>query len=336
MSRFLPVPATLAVFLGLSLPAARAQPADVAVVLTPHKTYQETAGLIERALAAAGHRPVLVTLPAGDSEEEGSTETQAATQRSPDQADPQARQALESLSAGKVHVAITLGSAASQLVLESVNSIPVIACMLTNALDDPLTAADHPHAQRLVALSAGVHPAEQVKLIRLIQPSARNIGLPFSDRSRRTAEAVQAEANRSGLRLTLIRTDRDAFPQAMEELVSRGCDGVLMIPDAQVYNLASVKRVLLWGIRQKKPVYAFSENLVKAGALTAVYSTPADIARQVAALVDRVRTEPDFLKSGLQYPDRARRAVNVRTAEVIGLSVPKAVMDRMDGRYGGE
>ncbi len=336
MLRSLPVSATLAVFLGLSHPAARAEPVDVAVVFTPHKTYQETAGLIQRELASAGHRPLLVTLPAGGGEDDGGSETQAATQPGPGNADPRIREALSPLATGKFRVAIALGSAAAQLVLDAVEGVPVIACMLTNALDDPLCAVDHRHARRLVVVTPGIPPPEQISWIRLIQPSARNIGLPCSDRSRRTAEALEAEAARVGLRVTVIRTSRDAFPQVMDELVSQGCDGVLMIPDAQVYNLASVKRLLLWGVRQKKPVYAFSENLVKAGALTALYSTPADVGRQVARMVDRVRGKSDLSKLGLQSPDRIHRAVNVRTAEVIGLSIPQAVMEKVEVRHGLE
>jgi len=48
-------------------------------------------------------------------------------------------------------------------------------------------------------------------------------------------------------------------------------DSVLMVPDVQVFNAASVKRLLLWGVRQKTPVWGFSENVIKAGALAGQY-----------------------------------------------------------------
>ena len=87
----------------------------------------------------------------------------------------------------------------------------------------------------------------------------------YSPRSRRTAEALKSKAQTAGIEAVLIKADRKNFRRPCTNLNQQDCEGELMLPDFSVYNSINVRELLLWGIRQKRPVWAFSENIVKAG-----------------------------------------------------------------------
>ena len=149
----------------------------------------------------------------------------------------------------------------------------------------------------------------------------------YSGRSARTVEAITLAARQYGLEVLPVQASKDEFPGAIDALNSAACDSVLMIPDAHVYNSPNVQRLLLWGVRQKKPVWAFSESIVKAGALAGQYSSSEVIGRQTADLVETVIDGKRPSDIGMQYPRRIGRAVNTYTARTIGLKLS----DRMIG-----
>ena len=62
-------------------------------------------------------------------------------------------------------------------------------------------------------------------------------------------------------------------------------DLFIPLPDSRLINLATARWVLQLGYRHKTPVIAFSGTYVDAGALAAVYSSPDDVVKQAAELL---------------------------------------------------
>ena len=99
---------------------------------------------------------------------------------------------------------------------------------------------------------------------------------------------------------------------------------MLAVADPAVFNSATVSNVLLASYRAKLGVYGFSPSYVKAGALVAVYSTPAQIGVHTA---DTVRA---LLRGSavpaLQYPADFTVSVNEHVARSLGLSLNETVL----------
>src|SRR5204863_6083664 len=117
---------------------------------------------------------------------------------------------------------------------------------------------------------------------------ARRAALPPSHRTRLSAEALADAAKQRGLRVTSVSSQGDKFAETIDAIKRGKHDGVLMIPDSQIYNAASVQSVLLCGAREKLPVWGFSDKIVKAGALAGIYAAAADVGRDAATIVDEV------------------------------------------------
>lgn len=112
-------------------------------------------------------------------------------------------------------------------------------------------------------------------------------------------------------------------------------DVILSIPDPTVYHAGSLQNILLTTYRARVPLVAFSPAYVKAGAILAVYSTPAQVARQAAAMVR------NWLASGslppVQMPAEFAVVANPKVAASLGIGLDDAneiAEDLRQGRVG--
>jgi putative ABC transport system substrate-binding protein len=267
------------------------------VVFEPREPYRLAVDAAVTSLRAAGHECDLIELPLGD---------EAALQV-----------ALKQLADAKPTVLLAAGPTAASRALETCADVPVVFCMVPNALDAAFLASDSAARRRVAGVSSDIDPTEQVEWIIRTYPRAKKVGVLHSARTAKTAASLGEAGQKRGLDVRTIPANRDEFPQAIDALDRQGCDSVLMIPDAQVFNSANVERLLLWGLRQKKPLWTFSENVVKAGAFSGLYCDSAAVGRQAAGVVEEVVRGKAPTAIGLRYPQTVRRAVNVHTAEMI-------------------
>ena len=103
---------------------------------------------------------------------------------------------------------------------------------------------------------------------------------------------------------------------------------LLALADPQIYNSSSIQNILLASFRAQVPMLAFSPAYVRAGALLAVYSSPAQIGQQ-AGVIARGALQCRAL--GLpQYPQDFQVSVNEHVARSLGLSLePQALTERL-------
>ena len=325
LPRFVPsqVPSTCAIALGVwsaiagPVHAEGPQSARVAIVFGHQHTYRQAAQALQRSLEAAGLECVAAELPkSGESD---------------------ARDRLADLLATpKPTVIASAGAPATVFALQAFSDVPVVFFMVPNMVDAAFIGEDNPHRSRLAGVAADVSPDDRMEWIKRLHPACRNIAVLHSFRTKRTAEALSAAARRRGMTVKSLEADRQRFPDAIKALNNSGCDGVLMIPDAKVYNAPNVRRLLLWGIRQKKPVWAFSKSVVKAGALAGQYSDAESVGRQAAGLIQEVLAGADAASIGPRYPRRVLRAVNERTADMIRVRLPSGAVGADTARYGDQ
>lgn len=112
-------------------------------------------------------------------------------------------------------------------------------------------------------------------------------------------------------------------------------DALLMLPRHSIYNRDTLKGVLLTSYRNRKPVISYSPAHVKSGALASIYSSPADIGRHLAALVNQTLQNPAHRGPAFQFARFYSISVNQRVARALGIVVPgerdlRAELDRLE------
>jgi len=332
----------LAVVISPSPPMALgAEPARITIVTAPQEIYRNTINSVETASKEKKWSYVVVELPATsetrqpeDSAASDKPSRSSAPASQPASANVSLQQTRDRLVESRPAVIVAVGTEATTLALESVPKAPVVFCMVPNTLDAYFLSDDNRHKPRLAGVSTDISPGEQIAWAVQLDEDAKNIGVLFSSRTRRTVEALRKAGQDRGITVTLIETGKNDFVKAVGLLDSNRCDGVIMVPDADVYNTTTAQRLLLWGIRARKPVWAFSSKIVKAGAFAGWQADDEAIGRQVVDLADKIATGARPASVGLVYPNKIVYSINHRSTEMIGISVPDDVLAKITEQFG--
>ena len=164
--------------------------------------------------------------------------------------------------------------------------------------------------------------ARQVRLIAAILPDKRRIGVLFD--SFPQDELVQLRQQVSKYGLTLHESKIGPALPLHEALqgVLQDSEVLLALPDSSVYNSSTLRNILLATYRSGIPLIGLSPAYVKAGALCAVFSTPAQIAAQAAMAIQQF-WEISALPVA-QYPQIFEVMVNEQVGRSLGLSIKSA------------
>lgn len=302
----------------------------VAVLSSGSKTYLEVAAEIEKQLANAGHAVTQIQF-----KKEGD-KSKSAKSNSPNASRIlSSKEAADKLASSDPKIVVSVGLTATAAALPAGPSKKIVFCMVANAADLPFFAsAISSDASHILGVDANISPEENIEWIGKFEPKRKRLGILCSDRSKKTAQRLVEAARKDGVKAFTINARSDDFGKAIEQLSSKRCDGLVMIPDSRVYTVPSIRRVLLWSLRQNKPVWTFSAGIVKAGALSGKYSDAKHTAKVVVQLVSELesggRPAP-----GLQHAPGINAAINERTAGKLEITLDRESLSKVTDRYGG-
>lgn len=160
-------------------------------------------------------------------------------------------------------------------------------------------------------------------LIKLLMPKAEQLGTSVGPDSKALLPTIIELSKTYDLTLHHTELTEDTNPVAQLSPVVEQSDVFLANPDRASLNRVTAKWLLYLSIRQRIPVIAFSKAYVNAGALAAVYSSPADIGRDTGEMVAA------WLRQGGQqpltterYPNYCKVRSNPNVARALGIQVP--------------
>jgi ABC-type uncharacterized transport system substrate-binding protein len=160
-------------------------------------------------------------------------------------------------------------------------------------------------------------------LVEAVFPQVRRVGLVLSAENGEVAKAFQQETERRRLSLKLERVaSAEELAPALRSVLPE-VDVLLLVPDAVAFHAGNARNVLLTTYRYRVPVVGFSQGLSKAGAVAAVYSSPAQIGRQGARMAMRWKPESGELPPA-QHAEEFSISFNPYVARSLGIVLPAA------------
>ncbi|MBE0472670.1 ABC transporter substrate binding protein, partial [Rhodoferax sp.] len=223
------------------------------------------------------------------------------------------------LAAPKVWVA--LGVQASMALGKSGSKAPVLSALVPrSAFERVLLDTGRKLSPQFNAVYLDQPLNRQMALIRLALPKARRVGALLGPDSWSRGAALLAAASANGLELVAARVDDDSALFSALQSVIEVSDVLLAQADPLVFNSNSIQNILLTTIRANVPLIAFSPAYVRAGALLALYSTPAQAGSQAAHWVLEVLASRKLPAKALE-PDDFEISVNDQVASVLALSL---------------
>lgn len=205
--------------------------------------------------------------------------------------------------------------------------VPVLATLLPRAAYDVQVTRHAPGIAGQRALSAAVldQPlARQLALLQRALPDRPRVGVLAGPQTRPLLPALERAATARGFRLVVapVHAPEDLYPAL--RAVLEDADVILALSDPTVYHSATLQNILLATYRARVPLVAFSPAYVKAGAVLAVYSTPAQVARRAAEMVKSWQAG-----RGLPPPQMPREfavAANAKVAASLGVVLDDAAL----------
>ncbi len=129
-------------------------------------------------------------------------------------------------------------------------------------------------------------------------------------------------------RLQKIQVTGELIPDASEiipalEHLLGASDMLLVLPDALLYNKNDIQGVLLTSYRYHVPLIGYSQALVRAGAIVALYSKPQQIGYHAAEVAIRNLDTGEL--PAPQYPKYFTVSINQQVARSLNISMPDEI-----------
>ncbi len=221
---------------------------------------------------------------------------------------------------------IAVGTLATQEALRNPDPNIALLCVLVpRASFEAMLAASRggerrpADTRRISALFLDQPPGRQIELIRQALPGLTRVGMILGPNSASELDRFSAAAETRGLKLAVEQITRETalFPALQRVLADS--DVLLALPDPQLINAETARNLLLTSFRTRTPVIGYSAAYVRAGALAAVYSTPAQIGAQTGEIAR------SFLGAGVlpapQFPRQYSVTVNAKVARSLGVAL---------------
>ena len=276
-------------------PAPRPQPPpaprDVVVLFQEGSDgYREVAAQIVDQLPAARYRAALVPLHVPDS---------------PD--------LLAPLIALRPAIAIAVGREAVDFAREHLGATPLVFCQVFNYQE--LLGKGRP--------IWGVQPlpplALQLRAWSSVDPSRKRIGLIVSEAEQGlVAEARSAAGNAVEIKAEVSSSDRETL--YLFKRLAPQLDGLWLMPDNRILSPSVLRELLSYAVSHGVGVLVPNDALLSWGALVSASSTPADVARNVRAVIDRVSSGATSGLPAMTPLTEVKLVVNESVARELGVA----------------
>ena len=179
---------------------------------------------------------------------------------------------------------VTVGTAAADMAFSSKPKVPIISVLITENAFSVLAEKHYGSIEAAFAAQVSSICLDQpvtrsIQLARLLVPESPEVGVMLGPASVHRQPELSKYISDSGLQPQFVSISAKDNPiHKIEPVLSRS-DVFIPISDSRLINIATAKWILHLSYRHKVPVIAFSKSYLKAGALAAIYSAPADVAK---------------------------------------------------------
>ena len=224
---------------------------------------------------------------------------------------------------------ISVGSRAAEMVVGKETRAPILLTLLPRTAVERITVG-RKDDRRSSAIYIDQPPTRYIDLLRVALPDFDRVGLLAGRDSRDAAVRLVGVARDKKLRAQVeaVNNEQDIFPAIQRMFAEPGV--LLATADTTVFNSQTIPSILLSAFRRHVPVVGFSQAYVKAGAVVALYSTPAQIAQQAAEIAKQVLNGQSL--PAPQYPRYFQVGVNTRVAKSLELQIDSetAIRERLE------
>jgi putative ABC transport system substrate-binding protein len=240
----------------------------------------------------------------------------------------------EELVALKPDVILAIAIAAAAPARKATSTIPIVSPALADAVHLGLIASEARPGGNVTGIEpyvAGL-PAKQMQIAREIVPGAHVVGLLTNlVDPKAPPQLKELETAGRDQEIKLVAKDANTVSEvegALQFLADQKVDVVIVLQTSML--ISQTRRIAESALSKRLPtVYGYREHVVDGGLI----SYGVDLRwcyRRAAALVDKILrgSKPGDLP--VEFPTQVMLSVNVKTAKLLGITVPPTLLARAD------
>ncbi|MDF0673008.1 MAG: ABC transporter substrate-binding protein [Nitrospira sp.] len=238
------------------------------------------------------------------------------------------KQLARKIHTSEASLVVAVGLKAALAVKLEIVDTPILYMMVLDPLKHHLTAAN------MTGVLLEVPTDRQLKVMRALLPTLRRIGMLY-DPGKTASRFKEAEAKASvhdvQLRGFIVEHEKDV-PQQLRMLLSES-EALWLIPDSTVLTDESTRFILESALAKHVPVIGFSSEFTRLGALLSLSISYNEVGRETGLLAKRILDREERLPLKPVAVQRVRITVNFKTAQYLGISIPKELNSLIDETY---
>ena len=234
----------------------------------------------------------------------------------------------------KVEVIVTHSTPAIQALQRATNTIPIVFATAINPVSSGFAASQARPGGNITGLSViDIDPTpKRLELLKTMIPALSRVAIlvnPGTSAHPVIVKSLQAAGQRAGeLVLPVDAHTPEEIERGFDTMTRERAKGVIVADDA--FFRGQRQRIADLTVKNRLPVIAPWREFVAAGGLMSVGQDIADSFRRAATYVDKILKGAKPGELPIEQPTRIHLAVNRKTANALGLTIPQELLLRAD------
>ncbi len=173
---------------------------------------------------------------------------------------------------------------------------------------------------------------KRLELVKEIIPAIRRVALianPQHPGEQKELVAAREAASKLGLAVRYFPVSSEpALESALADIARARDDAILAFADG--FTLSFAPRIAQFSLQHRIPAVDGWAPFARAGNLLIYGPVIDDVYRRLAAYVDKIHKGAKPSDLPIELPTKVELVINLRTAEVLGLTIPQSVLLRAD------
>jgi putative ABC transport system substrate-binding protein len=229
---------------------------------------------------------------------------------------------IDSVSAQKPSLILTVGTAATEFAQRNFTSTPIVFSAVTYPVLSGFVSSMNSPGGNLTGASLNIPFDIQFKYFLEVVPNLKRVGVLYTKGTAALITQATVVAREIGIELVSIRVDDlKELPKALDDLAA-STQAIWTVADPDLFDPRSTKFLLLNALRKGLPVMGFSRHVVESGALFALDFDYKAIGMQAGEIANRVIAGTAPATIPVTVADIIWFHYNENTAERINIKIP--------------
>jgi len=253
--------------------------------------------------------------------------------RSADGKPERLNEAAADVARAKADIIVTSGTDATRSAQQATRTIPIV----TIVGGDPVAigfakslARPGGNVTGLTSAAAAI-ALKQLELMRELLPVASRMAVLWRVQNpahQSTVKALEAAGRSMGIQVVAVSASAGELERAFAAVADVRADGVVMLGDSVF--LHERDKILRLAAQTHTPAVYFRADFTERGGLMSFATDTNDLYRRTASYVDKILKGAKAGELPMEEPSRFELVINLKTAQALGITIPKSMLVRAD------